>query len=544
MAKRKRPWYERWRGTPATASGVLPGADASWDGDYFGNRRHKGFDADEQYLLANLRTNAPGFDNQPLLQMSQAYVGLAYLAVHSFLTMAGQSEVKLFDEDPDDPDSREELSHFEDAAQLIRNPNPDDDFGEILEQTALQNKLTGTAALWVPFDVDDEHDMPREMYVLPTASLLPQPIGPDYPYGAYLVQPWYPAGPFAALPQSRGVGAKVPAEQIIRIKEPHPFFRWTGYATLYAIGTQMDCARMIDQTRMNHMARGFDPAAIVSWDAGINRPDDAAIRRFEAQFKAVWQGPQNAGRMVVAPFGAKVDTFGNTPDKMAYQEGWLQLRDFGLAAMRVNPAVAGLTESSSYAQLYAALRWFYIFGLSPFLNKVAAKITKRILKPFFSPNFLLQLKGKSIADESLVEQQVNTLCRYGGIKKGELRQLYTKLGFPIALEKSKEDDEWIGAQQGQQPGGEQGGGNPMAALMGGGKEEQGEDDGEREMERRRPQNPEGRGTAGPRQGTLGQTMPGGGGERKSLTAADRHERLGRAIERHLTNGHIKVGKGQ
>lgn len=508
-----------------------------------------GTEESRSWLKQSLRANAPGLDTQSPMAMSQSLFGVNYLAINSFVSQAGQADYKLFEHDPDEPDEMEELSYYEDASQLVHHPNPDDTFGEIIEQTALQYKLTGTACIWIPHDVEDDYDVPREMYVLSTASLLPQPISPDYPNGSYLVQPWYPSGAFASLPNSRGLGAVIPAEQIVRVKEPHPFFRWVGYATLYAISQQIDALRMTDVCRTNHMIRGFDPSAVITFDPSVSRPNDADIRRLEAQIQNVWQGPQNAGRIVVAPAGAEVNTFGTTPKDMAYEQGWEQLRDFSLAAFKTNPAVAGMVKDMSYATLYAGLRWFYIFGLSPFLRKFSEHFTRHVLHPFFDRSFTLRLKGASITDESLVGEQVGKLIQAKAIRKGELRSLYNKIGFPIELGPTDKDDDWVGDEQGGGAGGE-GGGNPLAGMMGGGGKDgeeednplaallqggQGEGEGggpdENAMNRKRPS------TEGGMKGSKGPQPV-----RKSLTFRDRHDRLGSVLERHLTNGTIKTHK--
>lgn len=539
MVQPRSPWYSRYRRKKPTLVDPSPRAD------YAGGRHVESTEAAYQYLLGSLRTNAPGYADQNFFEMARAYTGSVYLAINTLVTQCGQATYKLYEEDPDEPDSKTPLSHYEDASQLIHEPNPDDTFQEILEQTALQYNLTGTAALWVPHDVDDPDDVPREMYVLSTASLLPQPISPDYPNGAYLVQPWYPAGPYAMIPTTQGVGAVVPAEQIIRIKKPHPFFRWIGYSTLYAISTQIDAARMIDVTRMNHMQRGFDPAAVITFDPSVSRPDDAALRRLEAQIQAVWQGPQNAGRVVVAPAGAEVNTWGHTPSEMAYESGWTQLLDFGLSVFSVNRGVAGMTEGLTYATLFASLRWFYLFSLGPLLSKISQKLTRHLLHPFFDRAFTLEIQGKEITDDELVQKQLGTLIQGKAIRVGEMRKAMNKLGFPIILEESDRDKEWAGDQEGKGgpsgPGGAAGGGqNPLAALLGGqgqkqpgdSAEEQGDEDGNA-MQRKRPKNPQGQGALGPR---------GPAPEREQKSLHDRNEQMMSAIERHLSNGTIKQHK--
>ena len=510
MAK-KLPWYHRFKDK---SRGVGIGQDVQARADFAGGQHVESTLMAYQYLRDSLRINAPGYADQNYFEMSRAYVGAPYLAIHSKSIQASCADIKLYEKDLDDPESEEPLSMYEDCAQLIHHPNPDECFGDILEQISLQHDLTGTALGWMPHDVTDHHDQPEELYVLSTASCLPQPISPQYPNGAYLVQPWYPAGPYAMIPVSQGVGATVPAEQIIRVKTAHPFFRWIGYSTLYAISMQIDSLRMADSSRMNAFKKGIDPTAVMTFDPSLKRPTEADLRRLEDQLRAVYGGPENVGRIFMAPMGADVKKLSNTPAEMAYQEGWEQLVDFTMAACGINKAVAGMTGELNYATLFASIRAFYLFRLNPFLTKVGNVFSRKLLHPFYNRNFYLGLEGKSITDESLQEQQINTMGKLNLAKVGELRKLYK-------LPKSDRDEEWVGEgmQQGKGKSGQgQGGLEDMLRMS--------PQERDKQVEKQRPNNSEGKGSQGPR----------GNGV---MRPQDREEQLGKAFEKAFRNGHAK-----
>lgn len=529
-----RPWYSRFRPTQKAYGSRSVGTGAGQQGqrqDYAGGEHYESTSLAYQYLLESLRTNAPGYADQDAFTMSRAFSGINYLAINTFCTQASLAQVKLFEQETDDPESRLPLSMLEDVSQLIHCPNPDDTFGEILEQIALQYSLTGTALVWIPRDEDDPDGPPRELYVLSTASALPQPISPRYPNGAYLIQPWYPAGPYSMIPVTQGVGATVPAEQIIRIKKPHPFFRWIGYSTLYAISMQMDTARMIDVARMNHMQKGMDPNFMLSFDPAVKQPNEADIRRLEAQFQAVYSGPSNVGRTFVAPTGGKLEKISNSPSEMAYQEGWEQLMSFGVSAFQMNKGALGMTDGLNYATLFASLKQTYLYALDPFFSKVSQKLTRDVLRAHFDRTFLLEIEGKEITDEDQLDKKANTLGKLGCATVGEVRKWYK-------LPPSDRDDEWVSdvlaqgkgqgqpGQPGQQPGipGDSGEEHtdPMQLLM----------------QRERPNNDSGEGSRG------GEGARGG--EDKTIaprkSPRERFDSVMARLEKSLTNGTVHQHK--
>ncbi len=505
-------WYDRFRDRRPSGRRPDRSAGTALEADL------RGSEQTFTYLLESFRLNPPGVNDQDAFALSRNFTGITYLAVDRKAVQAGQAEVTLYEEDPDDPESRTPLSVEEDIVRLIREPNPEESFGEVLEQISQQEDLTGTALVWTPPPDDDLDAPPEEMYCLSTASCLPQPISPRYPQGAYMVQPWYPAGPYAQMPVRMGVGSLVPAEQVIRIKKPHPFFRWTGYSTLWAIGTQMDAARMIDVSRLNHFTQGFDPSAILSFDPAIKQPTPDDITRMQAQFRAIWSGPANAGRLAIVPAGGTLSTLSNAPAEMAYTEGWLQLLDFALACWGLNRAVCGMTEGLTYATLFASLRAFYLMTLDPFLSKVAARLTRKLIWKHYDRRFGMSLKGKSITDDTVRDNKAKTLGQFGAIKVGELRKMY-ELGT------SERDEEWVGAGA----GGAQGMQDEVQRVQAESRD--------RDAERSRPENREGRGALGGRDSGRADARRFPGADAAARVKA-RAERLGRRLEKAMTNGTV------
>jgi phage portal protein BeeE len=141
----------------------------------------------------------------------------------------------------------------------------------------------------------------------------------------------------------------------------------------------------------------------MTFDPNIFDPDEADLTRLRAQLEALYAGPHNAGKILFNPYGSSVTKLSNTPADMAWCEGWGQLVDFILASYDVPKSVAGLQDSVSYATLYSSLRQFYLLSLNPLLNKIAARFNKHLVRPFFGPDLLLELRGQKIDDENIEE---------------------------------------------------------------------------------------------------------------------------------------------
>lgn len=348
-----------------------------------------------------------------------------------------------------------------------------------------------------------ELEAPSEMYVIPTATCLPWPPSPVYPHGSYLIQPFYPHGMFSTIPSYQSAaGARIPGEQIIRIKNQHPFLRYDGYAVLTAMSRQVDTIEGIDLARWAVQQSGVDPTIAIEWDPELVNPQTTDLARLRQQMEAVYAGPKNAGKIMFSPFGGKVTKLSTSPSEMAWTEGFDQLLSFILAAFGTPKSVAGMSDDTSYATLFASLKQYYILSLCPLLRKISGKITKHVLREFFGDLLYLTLTPERIDDRDLLEKQLSLDLQAGIRRKNEWRKLRDLPPIP-----GPEGEEWVTAGG---KGGEGEQGNPLAAMIGkpngkprekpGGMDNEPEELREEEgrMDQDRPRNEAGRGALGPR----------------------------------------------
>jgi len=287
-------------------------------------------------------------------------------------------------------------------------------------------------------------------------------------------------------------GARIPAEQVVRIKNQHPILRYDGYSVLTAMSRIVDTIEGVDQARLSTQQRGIDPSACMTFDPQTFIPLMNDIPRLRAQLEAINAGPANAGKIWINPFGGDIKPFSHAPKDMAWESGWEQLVSFVLAAFGTPKGVAGMSDDDSFATLWARLKQYYIISLCPLLRKISGKHTKHVLRKFFGPKLYMKLTPERIDDRELLEKQLTLDCQIGLRTKNEMRKIRELP--PI---EGPEGDEWAktGAGQ-QQPGQEQMGAEPVIQKgpRGAGRVEEKPE----EIEQARPRNLGGLGALGPR----------------------------------------------
>lgn len=414
-------------------------------------------------LLQALRSMAPGgWSDDRWEQTLRHYKGVPYTAIHRQNELLSLAEFQVYIEDPEHPDGKrpvtpddppqgERLVRPYDLVRLLKNPNEDDSFGDVLAQWNLQLDLTGMALTWM---VPNELGTPMQLFPIPTAIAIPQPaINPDFPDGFYRIQPVYPYGPFSTYPSpASAVGAPIDARWMMRIKYPHPLLRYDGYSPQTAMNFHIDELEMMDRSRHSSMRRGINPSAVLNLEGmeGMDQIPEAEYERVRAEFENVLQGPDNAGNLFVATPGGKLEPWGGRPVDMDYQAGWDQLVSFVLGAgFGVTKPAAGMIEDSSYSTLFATLKQLYWLTLDPKVNRIGQKITRRI-GPYFGDNLIVEVRCKRIDDHEITFQKADKIAGWKGLPEPVIRFLMRLLDLPV------EDDvitELAKAQEGQgQPG--------------------------------------------------------------------------------------------
>lgn len=413
-------------------------------------------------LLQAMQSMAPGGWSDDRWEQTRHWEGIQYVAGHRKCELLAQSEFKVYFRDDNAKDGKREIKRSDREeyrlVHLLEKPNKEDSWGDLMYRWSQQMDLTGMALTWM---VPNAAGTVKELYSIPTAIAIPQPaVNPDFPDGFYRIQPVYPYGPFSSYPTpSSAVGAPIPAEWMMRFKYPHPLLRYDGFSPYTGLRLHIDEVTQMDRSRWYTAKNIFNPNAILSFDEmdGAEPLPEAEIEALRAEFENTHQGTENTGKLYVSPPGSKLEPWANNLKDLEYQQGWEQLVSFVMAGLGITKPAAGMTDSTAYAQLYAALKQLYWLTLDPQTSRISAGLSRR-LAPFFGEDLIIEIRCKRIDDQDQTVQKINSLITAKAVTKNEVRRL---------LDEPETDQPWgkeIAGMDSQQQGQE----NPMAALMGGG----------------------------------------------------------------------------
>ncbi|MDE2095652.1 MAG: phage portal protein [Patescibacteria group bacterium] len=398
-------------------------------------------------LVQALRSRAPGGWSDDRYEESRHWTDVRYICGHRTGEQLLQSEFQVFRKDRKHPDGKRPVTEDDppegnrwvkpyDLVKLLEKPNNDDSWGDYMYAQNQQLDMTGTALTYM---VPNRFGIPMELYPIPTALAIPQPaINPDYPDGYYRIQPLYPYGPFSSYPTpSSAVGAPIPAQWMIRVKYTHPLLRYDGYSPQTGLRLHLDEIEQMDRSRWYMMKRLINPSAVLNFDEmeSMQPLPWEEIERIKAEFENDFQGSENAGRLLVATPGAKLEPWNSVLKDLEFKDGWDQLVGFAMAGLGISKEAAGMIGTTSYAVLYAALKQLNLLTLKPKCHRIASKLT-RDLAPFFGDDLIIEIRPPKIDDHELEMSKANGIAQN---RAGTINEYRKIIGLPISHEKWGEE---------------------------------------------------------------------------------------------------------
>jgi phage portal protein BeeE len=376
--------------------------------------------------LSSLRSMAPGQWTDNRREQANHLTGAVYVAIKVLADQASACDVECYRLTPDakegkGTEEKQILPFHHPICSLIRRPNPKETGGMLRRRLVQQLCLTGTALMW---RLDNGLGVPSELWNVPTGVTQPVPRGINYPEGAYRVQPYFSMGPFAMYPglMSAG-GCIIPGEEMLRVDFPHPLIQYDAYSPLTACNLQLDAIEAIDRSRWYAMQQGINPSAIIEMDPSVIFPDQSELDRLKEEFAAKYSGPHNSGRVAVLGPGASLKAWSQPPKDMGWESSWGQLTDFVLSVFGVTKSLAFMSEESSYAALYAALKQFNLFSLCPLLDLISDVINVQLVWRFWGEDYCVRLVPRKIDDDDLQERRLSTDIGIGLRTINEIRTL-------------------------------------------------------------------------------------------------------------------------
>jgi hypothetical protein len=382
-------------------------------------------------FLALQRRNPPQVSTDNRLSQSRHFHGVSYIAIKARMDLAGSCTYELLKRRKPNRNKStfgpggtvakavssaqqsgrdEDYTPFDDLdfapARLMANPNPNETAGELAAKLILQNCLTGVGPVWA---VPNSQGRPVEIWCLRTPLMFPLPWSERYPNGAWRINPQIAGGWYSSMPYMLGAaGAILPGEEVKRFLEPSPLWDGDGYSPLTAGAVELDVLRSIDESRKSAMDNGLQ------LDAVLIAPgmDKDSCQQFADKMTDRHGGSKNAKKfgVIAPPSGmndkATLQTFGASAKDMDYQGGWEQYVKFVLALFGVPASVAGLSQTSSYSELYAALRQFHS-RQSQYIGRLESWYTRTVAEPWqsYPGEYLVRIKLPHLDDPDMRERQ-------------------------------------------------------------------------------------------------------------------------------------------
>ena len=158
-------------------------------------------------------------------------------------------------------------------------------------------------------------------------------------------------------------------EEVIWVREPHPYDYYTGLTPLEAAGLSVEMDWYARLWNRNFILNDGRPAAIVAVKGEVD--DDVAqdmVRRIGAG-----GGPNSAGKMIVIETeqGAELLEFGASPRDAQYADLRTQAKEEVLIAFGVPESVAGNASGRTFANADAELEIFWRETMVPHMEGIA-----------------------------------------------------------------------------------------------------------------------------------------------------------------------------
>jgi len=374
--------------------------------------------AEEQRRLftAVLRRDVPGQSTQDRYTQARSYLGAQYIAIQRVMKGVAAGSIRIMKRRPD---AASHIYTVNDAkvskdwepapgshhlSWLFRTINPQDTLMGFLSQYVMARCLHGVAYIYAP---PGRGGKPVELWSIPPQYVSPlHGMSLDYPFGAWRVQ----------LPQPNmyGWGAAgqvvVDARHMIEERTPNPVNPWDGFSPLAAGALQIDTLQTVNEARKNTLERGPSVDTIVS----ISGASTAELQRQKAEHEQKYQGVHKGARvMFTNGQDVKATATGITPKEMEFKDGYEQLTNFSLALFGVPHPVAGLTDTGSFAQLYAAIQQFRELTLQPMVSEIAAHLTKHLVHKYWGEDYCLCIELPVLTNPEIENQNTQTYANMG-----------------------------------------------------------------------------------------------------------------------------------
>jgi HK97 family phage portal protein len=166
---------------------------------------------------------------------------------------------------------------------------------------------------------------------------------------------------------------------VVHFKLPDPGDMYRGHSPTQGIRYSLDTAQKADILNAKRLDNFGVPAGTLETEL---KPSDTERHKLLEQFKQMYGGPANSGKVAILPNGFKFNPVQLSNQDMQFVEGKNVVRDEILANYGVGLEILGRTESQTRANAEAAIFVFMKFGVLPFLEKICDSLNNDYLITF------------------------------------------------------------------------------------------------------------------------------------------------------------------
>jgi len=328
-----------------------------------------------------------------------------------------------------DSDEMEQVSSNHPLVRLLQNPNAPDVAYTFSYRIYMYLRIHGVAYIWT---VPNMLGRPVQLWCVPPSWVYEYPTDvngreTDKLIGSYEFRPMNSV-PGQAYEMGMGWlgGAsgnrRVDESEVIKIAYVNPGSLTDSWSPMQATSSWTDTSNAIDATRVQTLYHGAYPGVVLQLDKEVLKPDMGDLERIKEKFEEKVAGVRNFRKAyVLAPGLTIAPSPWQSSVELDHVNSATQIRDWQLAAHRVGPTIAGITEQTSFAADTAARAGFYQGTLKSDLTLVGQVLTEKLAKRF-GEDLCIYYEDPTPSDLDFKLKKVEVLSRLSANTPNEIRE--------------------------------------------------------------------------------------------------------------------------
>lgn len=304
-------------------------------------------------------TSVPGDVTDLTRQTAFAASLYCYAALRYRSQNIAEPPIVLIEKTPDG----DQIIDSHPALELLADPSPDFDQGELLEMTTLAWDLDGMA-LWVMDE--DAFGRAAAIQVLGGQEFTVEPSDGRM-YGRF------------RLKVQSGRRVRGP-DEVVFFRYPNPSDRWVGLSPTDVALSWLGLGAQVKASVKNLLRNAMFPSVVISTDPEWN-PDDDTYERFKAHLEQFYTGERNTGKPFVNLGGGRVDRVSYTLRDLVPAEVLHRVEANVASAYGIAPVILGWQvglENSPWSQMSEARQFTYEDTLIPLWARYGRALTRQM----------------------------------------------------------------------------------------------------------------------------------------------------------------------